>query len=97
MRASRPLAVGVVAALAVATPLLAGDEASARTTTAPAAAPPVGTAVAAALTPQALAAAAYARMTQAQRIGQLFMVGGAVTGPGSATATADRRPTTSAT
>ena len=27
-------------------------------------------------------------MTQAQRIGQLFMVGGAVTGPGSATTAA---------
>jgi beta-N-acetylhexosaminidase len=31
------------------------------------------------------ATAVYDQMTQAQRIGQLFMVGGAVTGPGSAT------------
>ena len=36
----------------------------------------------------ASATAAYNRMTPAQRIGQLFMVGGAVTGPGSATSTA---------
>jgi beta-N-acetylhexosaminidase len=41
-----------------------------------------------AATPSATATAVYDRMTQAQRIGQLFMVGGAVTGPGSATTTA---------
>ena len=89
MRASRPLALGVVALVAVTAPLLAGDGASAAapmTRMAAAAAPPQ--AAAAAVTPQSLAAAAYARMTQAQRIGQLFMVGGAVTGPGSATTTA---------
>ena len=41
-----------------------------------------------AATPSATATAVYDRMTQAQRIGQLFMVGGAVTGPASATTTA---------
>jgi beta-N-acetylhexosaminidase len=40
------------------------------------------------LTPSAQSQAAYDRMTTAQRIGQLFMVGGAVTGLGSATTTA---------
>ncbi|MBC9821138.1 glycoside hydrolase family 3 N-terminal domain-containing protein [Terrabacter sp. MAHUQ-38] len=44
--------------------------------------------VALALTPAAAAQAVYDRMTTAQRIGQLFMVGGAVTGLGSATTTA---------
>ena len=82
MRASRPLALGVVALVGVTAPLLTGDGASAAapmTRVTPAAAPPQ--AAAAAVTPQSLAAAAYARMTQAQRIGQLFMVGGAVSGP----------------
>lgn len=41
-----------------------------------------------ALTPAAQAKAAYDRMTTAQRIGQLFMVGGSVNGLGSATTTA---------
>jgi beta-N-acetylhexosaminidase len=45
-------------------------------------------AAAVAATPEATATAVYDRMTQAQRIGQLFMVGGAVTGPGSATTAA---------
>ena len=45
----------------------------------------------AAATPQSAAAAVYNRMTQAQRIGQLFMVGGAVTVPGSAATTAISR------
>ena len=45
----------------------------------------------AAATAQSAASAVYNRMTQAQRIGQLFMVGGAVTGPGSATTTAISR------
>ena len=40
------------------------------------------------VTPGAQAQAAYDRMTTAQRVGQLFMVGGAVTGLGSATTTA---------
>jgi beta-N-acetylhexosaminidase len=40
------------------------------------------------LTPGAQAQAAYDRMTTAQRVGQLFMVGGAATGLGSATTTA---------
>ncbi len=40
------------------------------------------------LTSAAQARAAYDRMTTAQRIGQLFMVGGGVTGLGSATTTA---------
>ena len=39
----------------------------------------------------ATATAVYDRMTQAQRIGQLFMVGGSVTGPGSSTSTAISR------
>ncbi|MCU1538821.1 MAG: hypothetical protein JWP82_3172 [Humibacillus sp.] len=45
----------------------------------------------AALTPAAQAKAAYDRMTTAQRIGQLFMVGGPVTGLSSATTTAITR------
>jgi beta-N-acetylhexosaminidase len=52
--------------------------------------PAVATA-ALATTPAATATAVYDRMTQAQRIGQLFMVGGAATGPGSATTTAISR------
>jgi beta-N-acetylhexosaminidase len=43
------------------------------------------------VSPAATATGVYNRMTQAQRIGQLFMVGGAVTGPGSATTTAITR------
>jgi beta-N-acetylhexosaminidase len=42
----------------------------------------------AAATPSDTATTVYDRMTQAQRIGQLFMVGGAVTGPSSATTAA---------
>jgi beta-N-acetylhexosaminidase len=45
----------------------------------------------AAVTAQATATSVYDRMTQAQRIGQLFMVGGNVRGPGSATTTAISR------
>jgi beta-N-acetylhexosaminidase len=44
-----------------------------------------------AATPAATAATVYSRMTQAQRIGQLFMVGGSVTDPGSSTTTAISR------
>jgi beta-glucosidase-like glycosyl hydrolase len=42
----------------------------------------------AAIVPAAGAQAVFSRMTEAQRIGQLFMVGGAATGPGSATLSA---------
>jgi len=47
--------------------------------------------VATTLSPGAQAQAVYNRMTTAQRVGQLFMVGGAVTGLGSATTTAISR------
>ncbi|WP_157623388.1 glycoside hydrolase family 3 N-terminal domain-containing protein [Terrabacter sp. Root85] len=47
--------------------------------------------VATTLSPGAQAQAVYNRMTAAQRVGQLFMVGGAVTGLGSATTTAISR------
>ncbi|WP_020144365.1 glycoside hydrolase family 3 N-terminal domain-containing protein [Terracoccus sp. 273MFTsu3.1] len=47
--------------------------------------------VAATVSPVDQARAAYNRMTTAQRVGQLFMVGGAVTGLGSATTTAISR------
>ena len=50
--------------------------------------PRSGAAVASTLTPAAQAKAAYDRMTSAQRVGQLFMVGGPVTGLGSATESA---------
>lgn len=43
------------------------------------------------VTPAQAAQAAFARMSEAQRIGQLFMVGGPATGIGSATATAIAR------
>ncbi|MEW1953604.1 glycoside hydrolase family 3 N-terminal domain-containing protein [Terrabacter sp. NPDC080008] len=46
---------------------------------------------AATLTPSAQAQAVYNRMSSAQRIGQLFMVGGSATGVGTATATAITR------
>jgi beta-N-acetylhexosaminidase len=46
------------------------------------------TTASAATTPAALAQAAYARMTQAQRVGQLFMVGTPATGLSTAAATA---------
>ncbi len=49
------------------------------------------TATAAALSPADQARAVYARMTTAQRIGQLFMVGGPATGLGTATQTAITR------
>ena len=42
-------------------------------------------------TPATMAQAAFARMTGAQRIGQLFMVGGSVTGLGSSTVSAISR------
>lgn len=47
--------------------------------------------VSATVSPAAAAQAAFARMSEAQRIGQLFMVGGPATGIGSATATAITR------
>jgi beta-N-acetylhexosaminidase len=54
---------------------------------------PARAVAASATTPTATATATdvYDRMTQAQRTGQLFMVGGSVTGPGSATTTAISR------
>ncbi|MEW1954480.1 glycoside hydrolase family 3 N-terminal domain-containing protein [Terrabacter sp. NPDC080008] len=48
----------------------------------------MGAPAAVALTPAQLAQSTYNRMTTAQRIGQLFMVGGPVTGLGAATTTA---------
>ena len=69
------VAVGAVAL--PAGPIVSGGPAS----------PPLVTAetVGLTLTPAAAAQDAYDRMTSAQRIGQLFMVGGPVTGLGSAT------------
>ena len=76
------VAAGVVALVpwTVAAPAADGGVASAATAT--------SLAAATTLTPAAQAKAAYDRMTTAQRVGQLFMVGGPVTGLGSATTTA---------
>lgn len=76
-----PLMV-VAFALPTATPVSLGQAGTA---------PPLVESAATAVTtlsPSAQAQAAYNRMTTAQRVGQLFMVGGAVTGLGSATTTA---------
>jgi beta-N-acetylhexosaminidase len=82
------MAVGVPVLL-----LISSCAASSASAPALAAAPVAAGAPAApeAATPAATAAAVYSRMTQAQRIGQLFMVGGSVTGPVSATTTAISR------
>ena len=76
------VAAGVVALVpwAVAAPAADGGVASAATAT--------SLAAATTLTPAAQAKAVYDRMTTAQRLGQLFMVGGPVTALGSATTTA---------
>ena len=87
MRASRLVVLGL-ALVACSAPLLAGcsstpaGQTSTSVPSAPAAATP------SAPTPAETAAAVYDRMTQAQRIGQLFMVAAAVTGPDSSTTTA---------
>ncbi|MGN6753419.1 MAG: glycoside hydrolase family 3 N-terminal domain-containing protein [Intrasporangium sp.] len=60
-------------------------EAAGPTTSAAPAATTAATTAAAAATPAAQAQAVFNRMTMAQRIGQLFMVGGPATGLGSAT------------
>jgi beta-N-acetylhexosaminidase len=54
----------------------------------PAAAPPAAAASAVAPTPAAIAQAVFNRMSEDQRIGQLFMVGGPASGLGSATVAA---------
>jgi beta-N-acetylhexosaminidase len=54
----------------------------------PPSSPAAGAAAASLTSSAATPTSVYDRMTQAQRIGQLFMVGGSVTGPGSATTTA---------
>jgi len=70
---------------ATSPPPSAVTDASSSARSAPASAPIV------AATPAQTATSVYSRMTQAQRIGQLFMVGGSVTGPASATTTAISR------
>ncbi len=85
MREPRPAVLGI--ALVVGVDVLLSSSATAAMQAAPAVAAG-DAAVAVAATPAATATAVYNRMTPAQRVGQLFMVGGAVTGPGSATATA---------
>ena len=85
MLPSRVLILGA-AGVAVGVAVLTGDPAAAGVPASTSAAAPALAATAA--TAATTAATVYARMTQAQRIGQLFMVGGAATGPGSATATA---------
>src|SRR4051794_41804444 len=82
MRASGRIVLAAGAVCVLAGSLLSSSSALGRTSAAALAAVPV------AATPSATAAAVYNRMTQAQRIGQLFMVGGSVQGPGSATTTA---------
>ena len=81
MRASRLVVLGIP--LACAAPLVAGCTSSAADQK-PAPVPKTS----AATTPTDTATTVYNRMTQAQRIGQLFMVAGTVTGPGSSTTTA---------
>ena len=78
-------ACGATALVAGLAPGLAPD------LTAQAASPASSPATATALSPADLARAAFARMTTAQRIGQLFMVGGPVTGLGSTTVSAVTR------
>jgi len=82
----------VAATAAVTAAAIAAASGTMGATTARAASQPAAprgtTSVSAALTPAELAQAAYDRMTPAQRIGQLFMVGGSVTGLGSATGSA---------
>jgi beta-N-acetylhexosaminidase len=82
MRASGRIVLAAGAVCVLAGSLLSSSSALGWTSAAALAAVPV------AATPSATAAAVYNRMTQAQRIGQLFMVGGSVQGPGSATTTA---------
>jgi beta-N-acetylhexosaminidase len=84
MRASRLVVLPVVLVLAAVGALLSSCSRAASQ----ASPPPKAAAASVTATPAQTAAAVYNRMTQAQRIGQLFMVGGAVTGPGSATSTA---------
>src|SRR3954447_14436989 len=85
MRASGRIVLAAGAVCVLAGSLLSSSSALGWTSAAALAAVPV------AATPSATAAAVYNRMTQAQRIGQLFMVGGSVRGPGSATTTAISR------
>ena len=85
MMPSRVLVLGAVAVV-VGGAMLTGDVAAAGVHAS--SGPGIVAPAAAAVTPATLAASAYARMTNAQRIGQLFMVGGSVTGPGTATARA---------
>jgi beta-N-acetylhexosaminidase len=81
MRASRPVVLGVAVGLGVYAAVTSSVTAALQ------ASPPAVAAVVLA-TPSVTATAVYNRMTPAQRIGQLFMVGGAVTGPSSATTAA---------
>jgi beta-N-acetylhexosaminidase len=88
MRASGRIVLAAGAVPVLAGSLLSSSSALGQTSPATIAAAPVARVAA---TPSAAATAVYNRMTQAQRIGQLFMVGGSVRGPGSATTTAISR------
>jgi beta-N-acetylhexosaminidase len=84
----RPIVLG---ALGAATLVLSGALPVADGSAGSAALAAASTVTSAAATPAAQARAVFDRMTTAQRVGQLFMVGGPVTGLGSATRTAVSR------
>ena len=82
MRPSRLVVLSGLVVLGVVSSLLSSSARAVQKS------PPSMAAASALATPSVTATAVYDRMTPAQRIGQLFMVGGAVTGPGSATTAA---------
>jgi beta-N-acetylhexosaminidase len=83
MRLSRLVVLPVIVILGAAGALLSSCSRAASQ-----ASPATVAAASAGATATDTATTVYNRMTQAQRIGQLFMVGGAVTGPGAATTAA---------
>ena len=83
-------ACAIVAAACAGTVLVAGGDAASGTPLVPSTATTTAT-TATATSPASQAQSVFDRMTMAQRVGQLFMVGGPVTGLGSATQTAITR------